>query len=204
MVFKKVDFFKKLGNYIGNSSWVVPAGKIIPVPERDVRRMLFMIIWVPVSDNVLQEMSLSRKYQAIHYRETIKTIIEHLLKLYYFRDSSWKSVWIVHLFKNTPFAVKFKHNNKYPDATFIYKNMWEFLDDTYAGVYRQIISGLFEMEDVDVQRITKKPNIETTKKLCSSYCEWVSQMISNPLNSGAVTLSQVRSEVEKLLKKYSY
>jgi hypothetical protein len=163
-----------------------------------------MIIWVPVSDNVLQEMSLSRKYQTMHYRETIKVIVEHLLKLYYFRDSMWKPVWISHLFKNTPFAVKFKHNNKYPDTAFIYENMWGFLDDTYAGVYRQIISGILETDNVDVQRITKSPNIEITRELCSSYCEWVAQMISNPLNSGSVTLSQVRLEIEKLLKKYPY
>jgi hypothetical protein len=163
-----------------------------------------MIIWVPVSDNVLQEMSLSRKYQAMHYRETIKVIIEHLLKLYYFRDSPWKSVWVTHLFKNTPFAVKFKHNNKYPDAVFIYKNMWDFLDDTYAGVYSQIVSGILEMENVDIQRITEKPNIEITRKMCSSYCAWVAQMISNSMNLGRVTFPQVRSEVEKLLKKYPY
>jgi hypothetical protein len=148
-------------------------------------------------------MSLSRKYQAMHYRETIKVIIEHLLKLYYFRDSMWKPIWINHLFKNTPFAVKFKHNNKYPDAAFIFENMWGFLDDTYTGVYQQVISGILEMENVDVQRIIKKPNIETTRKLCSSYCEWVSRMISSPLNSGVVTLSQVRSEIERLLKIYS-
>jgi phenolic acid decarboxylase len=41
---KGVDLFQKLGNYVYSSSWVVPAGRKTPVPERDVRRRLFMII----------------------------------------------------------------------------------------------------------------------------------------------------------------
>jgi hypothetical protein len=86
-------------NYLDSSSWVVPAGSRIPVPERDVRRSFIMIIFVEDKQPLFEVVELvgKREYAALlkqmednpDLAQTLVTPMSKLPKYRFLMDDSF-------------------------------------------------------------------------------------------------------------------
>ena len=131
-----------------------------------------------------------------------RSIVEHLLKLFYFRDTQWQNKWLKDLNTSTPDVPLFSHNKNLPDKKFILQNLWLWTADTYERtVYRKVIDIIKNYTKLSCANILKKPDIDKTKKFCNEYFDWASDELSN---SGVITLDDIKGIIPKLLMKYKY
>jgi hypothetical protein len=158
-----------------------------------------MIIFV--ESNNISEMSMGQKKQELYYTHYTHNIVEHLLKLFYFRNGRDYNVWVNHLYKNTPEAPKFRHTNKWPGKDFIYQWLWWWVGDDFSTVYGRDIGLVLNLKGYDTKKIKADPKMWVAQKFCNDYFNWASDKLSQ---SGKVTPLEVIKKVESLLKKYPY
>jgi hypothetical protein len=130
-------------------------------------------------------------------------VLEHLAKLFYFRDTPWKEDWIRHLYLNTPATYLLPKSKKLPKKDFIYNNLWKDGEDSFTlGMFRKIMSFLDDGYDqLTVSTIKKNPKIKALMSFCSEYCLWAADKLSKVTN---VYREEVKDIIEYLLEKHPY
>jgi hypothetical protein len=156
---------------------------------------MFMVIFV--------EMSKPLATQGIQIEASRFRVLEHLAKLFYFRDAPWKNDRIKHLYSNTPETYFLPKSKKLPKKDFIYNNLWKDGEDSFTyGMFRKVISFLDDDYDqLNVSSVKKNPKIKKLMAFCSEYCLWAAERLSRVTN---VYKEEVADIIEDLLKKHPY
>lgn len=132
-------------------------------------------------------------------------LVEHLLKLYYYRDfTGCLDGWIdeVKAFLGDVSKIKtMKGKDRFPTPTEIYDEAWGDDLDNISNRHDMYISDFPRKKDKYsgfLPRVKKDPSAE---EFCDDYIKWVSEILSH---RGVVTKEEVESKIEKLWEKYPY
>ena len=128
-------------------------------------------------------------------------LIEHLLKLYYYRDNDSLRTWLKEIKAYLGEVSKIKASrgkDHYPSKEEIY---WE--------AFGKDLDSLDDFHDTCIEDFSSDeeeplPKVEKDKKaedFCNEYIEWVSRILST---KGSVSALEVRTEIEKLWRKFPY
>ncbi len=122
--------------------------------------------------------------------------IEHLLKLFYYRqDERDKMGWIRTVTKS-PFTIdRMKGNHKFPSAKDIYHELWLVKADIFSSIEKGAFLSFEDITDYPVPSSTSS----NSYKFCEDYHKWMSEYLST---NGVMVLSDVKSEIDSLLAKY--
>jgi hypothetical protein len=149
-------------------------------------------------------MSMSKPLNKIYIRLDAQytNIVEHLLKIYFFRDSQWKHDWVVHTWKAAREIDMRKGVNRYPLRDWIYHVLWEDSADIWEKVYRSTISGFAaDLKYLDTSVVQKKPRMWETAEFVRCYMLWLSGRLAE---HGEVSLSEAEAEVDRLLGEFPF
>jgi len=160
-----------------------------------------MIIVYSEDDYRLTEMSMAKDKQEIYYPQFFMKKLEHLLKIYYFRNSPSVNTWKKHLYGNTPTAPLFRHNNKLPSFEFIFKHLWLTYADQFFNLYKILMSDILKMKYVDTGKVRKNPNMKDVKTFCENVFDWVAHELAK---KGAVNKSAYYGVVDSFLLRHPY
>lgn len=152
---------------------------------------------------VFVEMSKPLATQGLQIEASRFRVLEHLAKLFYFRNTFWKNDWIKHLYSNTPETYFLPRSKKLPKKEFIYNNLWKDGEDSFTfGMFRKIISSFEgEYDQLGISGVKKNPKIKDFMAFCSEYCLWAADRLSKVTN---VYKEEVKSVIEELLAKHPY
>jgi hypothetical protein len=129
-------------------------------------------------------------------------IVEHLLKLYFFRDSRWKRDWVVPTWKAVHGIDMRKGVNRWPLRDWIYHVLWEESSDVWRETYSSFVTGLAaELEHLDTSDMKKYPRIEETGEFVRCYMFWLSGKLAE---FGKVDLEEVEGEIDELLELFQF
>jgi hypothetical protein len=122
-------------------------------------------------------------------------LLEHLLKLYYFRKSErYIHGWMGAVYKCLIRTYKNNRTNKWPTKRFLYENIWNNAKDAFQEHHNGYL-GTFSTFKI-LPKIDK-PDVEGSAAFCESYFKWLSQKLSE---KGIVTLPEVEEELTILLR----
>ena len=128
-------------------------------------------------------------------------LVEHLLKVYYYRDNDSLKVWLkeIKAYLGEVSKIKsFKGKDRYPSKEEIY---WEALGkdlDSIGDFHDTCIEDFSSDEEEPLPKVEKD---EKAEEFCDDYIKWVSKVLSI---KGSISAMEVRAEIEKLWSKYSY
>jgi hypothetical protein len=146
-----------------------------------------------------QEMadSLSKIAQRLFQYEAVR--LEHLLKVYYFRDfQMYLNGWITSIYKCNIQIPKNVNTNKYPTYKFIYKNLWENEIDAFEDHHEGYISTFASYKYLPK---IENPDLEGVFLFCEEYFKWLSLQLSQ---EGKITLEEVKEKLNSLLEEIPY
>jgi hypothetical protein len=131
-----------------------------------------------------------------------KNIVEHLLKLYFFRDTPWRHDWVLHTWKALFWVDRRKGVNKYPLQEWIFHVLWEESSDIWGEVYYSFTS-LFvkELTDVDTSVMQENPCVQETADFVRSYMFWLSGQLATSVR---VPFEDVEAEIDRLLGEFPF
>lgn len=120
-------------------------------------------------------------------------VIEHLLKIFYFRDSTGDySHWSSEVYAFVHFVPKIKKSNKAPKKGFIKKNLWDYKKDVFSIIHKKLLEDF--IEDIGTVLYDSRAAF-----FCEDYMEWLSEALS--LNN-VVSFKEVKTILDTLVKRY--
>lgn len=132
-------------------------------------------------------------------------LVEHLMKLYYYRDfTDCLDGWIdeVKAFLGDVSKIKMvKGKDRFPTSVEVYNEAWGYDLDNMSTRHNMYISDFSKKKDKYGGFLPKVRKDPTAEKFCDDYIRWVSGILSK---TGVVTKEEVESEIEKLWWKYPY
>jgi hypothetical protein len=155
---------------------------------------------------ILNEMAYPSKQLEDKLMQGENISIEHLLKIYYFRDSKYFNGWASSVYHAMMRTYKDSSNhNKFPNAENIFDWIWGKQEDCFKDVTHPIWLKAFN--DKSDQQYQGLPYIhaggdpEGAMKFIHDYYIWLAKELSK---SGKVDLPDVKSILQRLLRKYPY
>jgi uncharacterized protein (UPF0297 family) len=149
--------------------------------------------------------SMSEPLREVGYRLRFKrdVIFEHLIKLYYFRDSRWARVWkrSVH---SAVFRVPLWTGHKYPAWDFMYDCLWKAIEDVWEVQFDSWLNFVSEsLKDgfLDTGVMLRNPRPIEVGHLVDNYCFWLSHALEA---KGQVSPMEVYSIIDELLDRYVF
>lgn len=129
----------------------------------------------------------------ISLRASSDNLIEHLLKVFYYRDSiesynHWKSEIYAFVHK-VPLA---KKTNKAPKKSFIKKNLWGYQEDIFPIIHKKLVKSFcirYGFISLD----------ERAGLFCKEYIDWLSEGLSEDV---IVSLEEISDHIKYLTKRY--
>ena len=153
-----------------------------------------------------KEFSRKRSEVISDIRNHRTVLVEHILKLYYYRDFvECLDGWIeeVQAFLGEVSKIKTVHGkDRFPTPEEIYKEAWANDLDNIDNRHDRYISDFSKKRDNELKKpLPKVKKDSIAENFCNDYIRWVSEILSK---KGVVTIEEVESEIEKLWKKYPY
>ena len=153
----------------------------------------------------LKEFSRKRSEVINELKFLRSRLIEHLLKLYYYRDRDDDTPgWVeeVRAYLGKTYKVKKpRGKDAYLPAEEIYAEVLGKDLDSFDDHHSSYVESFpFEKDEngLTLPEVSKDP---TAEKFCIDYVKWASELLSQ---KGSVSLPEVEREIEKLWKKYPY
>jgi hypothetical protein len=163
-----------------------------------------MNFWEEVYSNFRYTiLSMSEHLRDIGFRlrSRRELIIEHLLKLYFFRDSPWDRDWIGHTYKAVFWVQTKKGSGKLPPEDWLYDCLFGGIEDVWENIYSSTISGLeVDMRDWGVS-LLKAPRMQETFNFVKCYMMWLSRRLHEV---GKVSVGEVTDEINSLLREFPF
>lgn len=120
-------------------------------------------------------------------------LIEHLLKIFYYRNSLGSlRHWVSEVYAFVHTVPKTKKTNKPPKKKFIYKNLWGYKEDIFESVHKMLIRSF----STRYGHITLDPR---AKIFCEEYIEWLSDHLSV---TNEVSLEEISDHLRYLIRRY--
>lgn len=148
-----------------------------------------------------KELSRKRSEVLSDIRNHRFRLIEHLLKVFYYRDNDSLGVWLNEIRAYLGEVSKIKKStgkDHYPTKEDIYKEAIGKDLDSLEGFHDTCIINFYSDEENPLPKVKKNRRAED---FCIDYVEWVSEVLSK---KGSVTSLEVRTEIERLWSKYPY
>ena len=165
--------------------------------------------WMKNDGSIIQEMAVPRKDMARLLGQWHSIIYRHLLKLFYFRENlrdfnGWSiSVW--KCMSDIPELKGVTGKNKWPDAQFIYNNMWGCYEDAFFdGWHKGTLKDFNYKGDPEfsgLPYVHAGGNVETAGEFIKEYHIWLAKELSK---KGKVSKGDVQDKIKELLDKYPY
>jgi hypothetical protein len=155
----------------------------------------------------LQEMASSPKKAEEILTRYSGTTLEHLLKLFYFRNfTDYFHNWTNAVYKSAYYVPKLKSpprlKNKFPPAEMIYEWMWSIWEGSFENYHAGFIGDVNNKSNPDYQYlpyIHKGGDVRDAEKFAKDYHLWLAKELSK---GGRVKLMDVQDEIKLLFKKY--
>lgn len=137
-------------------------------------------------------------YLKSKYDSASDVTIEHLIKIFYFRDFSiYTRGWINSCYKYYHKVPIVKATNKPPRKEQLYEYLWGNKEDSFEGWHKAVVDDL-NIEAEDLPKINKICSYEVYN-FCQDYMMWVAYKISN---NEPLELNDAFMAIEDLLEKY--
>jgi hypothetical protein len=134
-------------------------------------------------------------------RSKRELVIEHLLKLYFFRGSPWNRDWIVHTYKAVFWIQTKKGSNKHPPEDWLYECLFGGIEDVWGRIYNSSLGGLAaDLRGWDVSVLKNKRDQET-HDFVKCYMMWLARRLHE---AGEVSLEEVETEINSLLEAFPF
>jgi hypothetical protein len=123
--------------------------------------------------------------------------LEHLLKLFYYRQATKEKAGWERSIAYAPMRVsRQKSNNKLPKAEDIYHEAWFVMQDVFSSSEK----GLLEKFSEELSDYAPPDHIsQNSYKFCEEYHKWMSQYFSS---NEMMSMAEARAEISELLMKY--
>lgn len=134
-------------------------------------------------------MSKNRKDLAAWIEDRTFPVMCAIAQLYLFPNVTTRAHWRIEVWEKLHEMKLFKHNNKLPDAEFIYANSWgideEYVSDaiTWAISHENLLTPIAKIDKVELHDIM------------SDYFSWLSQQLSK---HRAVHINDVAEKLDEL------
>jgi hypothetical protein len=123
--------------------------------------------------------------------------LEHLLKLFYFRDlSDYIHSWMSAVYKCNIQTHRNVKNNKWPTFDFLFKYLWKNEEDAFIDSHHEGYIASFASYKY-LPKI-EKPDLEGASLFCEAYYSWLAKEFSQ---KGSVKLEEVEEKLSFLLKE---
>jgi hypothetical protein len=146
----------------------------------------------------------SIEFQLVSKREVV---IDHLLKLYYYRNSDWDRVWKRSIFSAVHSVSSYKGSHKLPPRDWIYNCLWGGIEDLWFPRFSKFLQGVAdgfgysEGPCIDVSLMINNPRPHETYGLIHAYIFWLSGKLSN---DGIVSPAEVYGEIDRILSEFPF
>jgi hypothetical protein len=160
-----------------------------------------MDFWEEIYSNLREAIfSMSEHLRDIGYRLRGRRdiIVEHLIKLYYFRDSQRAGVWKRSVYSAVSKVSSWK-GRKYPAWDFIYGCIWKAIKDDWGDQFSGWVEGVAEYLDdgsLDIGVMLQNPRPVDVGNLIENYCYWLSHALES---KGRVSPAEVYEVIDDLL-----
>lgn len=131
-----------------------------------------------------------------------RPIVVHLIKIYLWRDTTYKNHWIREVFGFLNDVPKLKRSNKYPKQKDLYKWLWtESRESNFNKTLRSVIS--LTTSDGDYKNLKKPDKVSSidVKDFVEKYMNWISYELSD---TGEIEFDDVQDKINSLLKNFPY
>jgi hypothetical protein len=165
-----------------------------------------MDFWEEIYSNLREAIfSMSEHLRTIEIQLVSKrnVIIEHLIKLYYFRDSQWAGVWKRSVFSAVSSVPSWKRH-KFPAWDFIYSRLWKGIEDVWDAQFGNrldVVAGRLNGGGLDVEVMLENPRPVDIGYLVQNYCYWLSHALEA---KGQVSSVEVCEVIDDLLDRYIF
>ena len=132
-------------------------------------------------------MATDKKSVVSQISSVSEPVIEHLIKLYLFKDSEYQNHWRKEIWSFLHSVPKLKNTKKNPQVDLIRRALATYEDSVLElrRVVEDEYSSLF---------VSRSDNTELERLICA-YLDWASEILSE---LGSITLSEVYSKLEEL------
>jgi hypothetical protein len=147
--------------------------------------------------------SMSEHLKDIGFRLRNKRelIIEHLLKLYFFRGSPWDRDWVVHTYKAVFSVQTRKGNNKLPPEDWMYDCLFGGIEDIWGNIYKGFISVMRVESENWGSSVLKADREKETFGFVKCYMLWLARRLHE---AGEVSFNEVSAEIDDLLEAFPF
>jgi hypothetical protein len=128
-------------------------------------------------------------------------IIEHLLFLYFYRDSPWDRDWMVHIYKAVSWVPTMKGSRKFPPEDWLYDCLFGGIEDAWGRIYKTSVGYMNEkFKDWNVS-VLKADQEKETFGFVRCYMLWLARRLHG---SGEISLDEVIREIKGLLVSFPF
>lgn len=141
----------------------------------------------------IKEYAMPLEKIGMDLRAKTDMLIEHLLKIFYYRDTTGDySHWVSEIYAFVHTIPKTKKTNRPPKEKFIYKNLWGYKEDIFETVHKMLIRSF----NVRYGFISLDPR---AKVFCEEYIGWLSESLSNV---NEISLEEISNYLRYLIRRY--
>jgi hypothetical protein len=163
--------------------------------------------WQKAAPESLKEMSSSPEKAENILTQYNGTTLEHLLKLFYFRDFlDYFHNWTNAVYKSAYFVPKLNSpprlKNKLPPADMIYEWMWSVWEGSFENYHYGFLKDANDKSNPSYQYlpyIHKGGDVQAAEEFAKDYHVWLARELSK---RGRIALSDTKAEIQILFKKY--
>lgn len=147
----------------------------------------------------IKEFANSRSEEIQKLRDVCEVIREHIMSIYYWRDSDCVNHWEGELVGFIPVMRKLKGNNKYLSEAIIYENLFaDYAITFYSDIYAYVDK--LEQKEPNLHNIVDIDEYNIYSFLNDFYTEICHLLATN----GSIRKFILYSIINKLLVKYPY
>lgn len=157
-----------------------------------------------VLEDIVYELAKHKSDVEDKVTDKSEEMIEHLIKIYIWRDTTYKGHWCgeVKGLLSSVKRLKGKGKKKYPKNKDIYKWLWRENDNKIDKMIDEAIySAEKGLEGYENLRKPRRVDKEDIKSFVNNYMIWLSNELSK---NGIVTSNEVYSTIDFLLKEHPY
>ena len=140
---------------------------------------------VPIFGYAMSKKDLKNVLDDIGYN-----IIEHIVKLYFYRNKGAIRHWRREIFSFLPRVSVLKHNHKLPSSDFLYENLYHVNSNKIGRIVLSVAQWY-----VDEYGDSDDDSISDVTDIISGYLKWLSENLSR---TGDVTPNEVYNQLDAL------
>lgn len=148
---------------------------------------------------IIKEFANSRNDEIYKLKNIRETLREHLMCIYYWRDTDCKNHWEGEIFAFLPIMYKLKGTHKLLSEKIIYENLFTDWAESYNNNINVYIHKLM-MKEKNMPKI-KKTDINNLYNFLEEFYKKICHILAT---KGSIDKEPLYNIIETLLRKYPY